>query len=62
MGKLEYTEDDADGCILKAPDYSECKNCIFNFTETPNTCPPYPQQKPVGVLYDGHKCNKKRTE
>jgi hypothetical protein len=62
MNKLIYTEADTEGCTLKAPDYSECKNCIFHFEDTPNTCPAYPEQKPVGVLYDGHKCNKKRTE
>lgn len=62
MGKLNYTEADAKGCTLKAPDYTECKNCIFNFSDTPNSCPPYTQQKPVSVLYDGKKCNKKRTE
>lgn len=62
MSRLNYTEDDAEGCTLTAPDYSECKGCIFNFTDTPNTCPQYPQQKPVSVIYDGRPCNKKRPE
>ena len=62
MNKFVYTAADADGCILQAPNYTECKDCIFNFEDTPNACPPYPQQKPSSVIYDGHKCNKKRTE
>lgn len=62
MSRFVYTEKDAEGCKLEKPDYTECKNCMFNFTDTPNSCPAYPEQKPVSVLYDGKKCNKKRIE
>ena len=28
--KFVYTADDAAGCILKRPNYEQCKDCVYN--------------------------------
>ena len=61
MSRFVYTEKNAAGCILQSPDYTECKDCIFNYEETPISCPAYPKRKPSSVVYNGEKCNKKKN-
>lgn len=60
--KFSYTEKDAAGCTLSRPDFSQCKDCMFNNEDAPHTCLIYKTFKPAAVIYDGKPCNKKRTE
>lgn len=61
MSKLNYTAEDAAGCILQKPNYEQCKNCFLYFDDTPESCPAYPLGKPPAVIYDGKPCKKKRV-
>jgi len=60
--KFAYDEKDAEGCIIQSPEFSECKNCLFNNEVTPDRCLVYNEMKPSSVLYDKKPCDKKRMK
>lgn len=60
--KFTYTADDAAGCILKRPNYEQCKDCVYNYNEEPFHCLIFEDFKPAAIIYDGKKCKDKRTE
>lgn len=60
--KFIYTEKDAAGCTLEAPDFSQCENCLYNFPDRPIACLVYEDQKPRNIIYKKKPCEKKRTK
>lgn len=60
--RFVYTEDDAKGCNIQSPDFTECKDCLFNCVETPIKCLIYKNMKPSTVIYDKKLCEKKRIK
>ena len=60
--RLTYTADDAKGSTLQKPNYEQCKKCVYNYEDAPHHCLIYEDFKPSAIIYDGKKCEHKRTE
>lgn len=58
--RFVYEAEDAKGCTVQSPDFSECRDCQFNCEQTPIRCLAYEKMKPSSVIYDKKACDRKR--
>lgn len=62
MSKFIYTAADVTGCTLTEPNYTQCKDCVYNYNDQPIRCLRYEDRKPSAVIFDGEKCKYRRDE
>jgi hypothetical protein len=59
--KFIYTEEDAKGCIMRSPDYSQCVDCMLNFEDEPLRCLAFQNPyKPGRIIHDKETCEHRR--
>lgn len=59
--KFIYTEEDAKGCVMRSPDYSQCVDCMLNFEDEPIRCLAFQNPyKPDNIVFDKEPCEHRR--